>query len=215
MNNFSNAITIVVCDSNEKSLCKELNERYSYTDCMRAIPFSDLNKENKSNLSVFVGDAKVIDTGVLSQGEKYIDLSDLKIMHLVDKNKDVHMLRVQMIDGIAAAVSGKTLIGFDLMDLLKVLQDYETMFIGVINSKEASKSNEKVERLVTRAGGDVSKCSSAYLYLEGDISLIEVNDMALSLSETLKEDTYIAFTASYNDALPDEYNVMALFTCGK
>lgn len=140
-----------------------------------------------------------------------INIKDEKLMHLVHDSRNLIEIKQLLKDSIKMVESGNVLIGLDITDLEELFKDYKELHIGMVNSKDAFNSVELVEKLITSTKVDVSGCSSVYLYLEGDISLMDVNDVATSLEEKLGENVDIVFTATYGEMTPDEYNVIALF----
>lgn len=140
-----------------------------------------------------------------------INIKDEKLMHLVHDSRNLIEIRQLLKDSIKMVELGNVLIGLDITDLEELFKDYKELHIGMVNSKDALNSVELVEELITSTKVDVSGCSSVYLYLEGDISLMDVNDVATSLEEKLGENVDIVFTATYSEMTPDEYNVIALF----
>lgn len=140
-----------------------------------------------------------------------INIKDEKLMHLVHDSRNLIEIRQLLKDSIKMVESGNILIGLDITDLEELLKDYKELHIGMVNSKDTSNSAELVEELIKSTKADVSVCNSVYLYLKGDVSLMDVNEVATSLEEKLGEEVNIVFTATYSEIVPDEYGVMALF----
>lgn len=140
-----------------------------------------------------------------------INIKDEKLMHLVHDSRNLIEIRQLLKDSIKMVELGNVLIGLDITDLEELFKDYKELHIGMVYSKDVSNSVELVEELITSTKADVFGCSSVYLYLQGDISLMDVNDVATSLEEKLGENVDIVFTATYSEMTPDEYNVIALF----
>lgn len=137
--------------------------------------------------------------------------SDEKLIHLVNENRDIDTIRQLINDSIHTVESGNVLIGLDITDLEELFKDNKELYIGMVNSNDASDPVELVEELIKSTTADVSGCSSVYLYLEGDLSLMDVNDVATALDATLGEEVDIVFTATYNEMTLNEYDVMAVF----
>lgn len=137
--------------------------------------------------------------------------SDEKLIHLVNENRDIDTIRQLINDSIHTVESGNVLIGLDITDLEELFKDNKELYIGMVNSNDASDPVELVEELIKSTTADVSGCSSVYLYLEGDLSLMDVNDVATALDATLGEEVDVVFTATYNEMTLNEYDVMAVF----
>ena len=97
------------------------------------------------------------------------------------------------------------------MDIYSVLQDCKNISAGIIHSKLTSDASALIENLIAKAKVDISKCESAYLYVNGDIGLMEVNELANALEAAMIDEANIAFTASYDSSKEDEFYVMVLF----
>ena len=67
-----------------------------------------------------------------------------------------------------------------------------------------------IRQLIAKTKADIQSCKSAYLYVDGDIGLMEVNELAKELETLLGDDVHIAFTASYDSSKEEEYDVMVL-----
>lgn len=140
-----------------------------------------------------------------------LNLSDEKLIHLLNGNRDTHMIKELVNDSIDTVESGNVLIGLDITDLEELFENYKELHIGMVNSNDTSNSAELVEELIKSTKADVSVCNSVYLYLKGDISLMDVNDVVTSLEVKLGDKVDIVFTATYADVPVDEYQVMAVF----
>ena len=130
---------------------------------------------------------------------------------MTDENNDLSTIRNQILDGITAPLFKDTLIGLDYMDLKYAIQDCNNIFVGIINTKSMSDIKGLVDKVINKAKMKIDDCKKAYLYVEGDISLMELNEIAVSLEESMVDGSNIAFTASYNSNKVDEYYVMVLF----
>lgn len=140
-----------------------------------------------------------------------VNITDEKLKHLVCEKRDINIVRQLLDNSFEMVEAGNVLIGLDILELEKLFRDNKELYIGMVNSKDASNSARLVEELIESTNVDVTNCNSVYLYLEGDLSLVDVNEVATALQEQLGEAVNIVFTATYNETIPDEYEVMALF----
>lgn len=138
-----------------------------------------------------------------------IDLSDSKIMDMIDSIEDLSFVRNKLMDGIT--LSKEILVGIDYMDIQNVLIGLNKISVGIINSKSGSDASDLIKNLIEKAKVDISKCESAYLYVDGDIGLMEVNELANELEASMIDEANIAFTASYDSTKVDEFYVVVLF----
>ena len=200
---------IIVSDKNEKDLYDALKVKYTDDNWVDVIVSSESYDLDESKIYILVGDSVVIDEKIKRPGVIAIDLSDSIIMDMIDSSEDLSNARNQLIDGII--LHKDTLVGIDYMDIYSVLQDCKNISVGIIHSKIAFNASVLIEKLIAKAKVDISKCESAYLYVNGDIGLMEVNELANALEAAMIDETNIAFTASYDSSKVEEYYVMVLF----
>lgn len=200
---------IIVSDKNEKELYDALKTKYADDNWIDVIVGSESYDLDESKIYILVGDSVVIDEKIKRPGVIAIDLSDSIIMDMIDSSEDLSNARNQLIDGII--LHKDTLVGIDYMDIYSVLQDCKNISVGIIHSKIAFNASVLIENLIAKAKVDISKCESAYLYVNGDIGLMEVNELANALEAVMIDEANIAFTASYDSSKVDEFYVMVLF----
>lgn len=211
MNSFDSIVSIIVCDSNGRVLKEELMAEYADIEDVNVELDSAHNIERKSYLYILVGNADAVDEKIHKLNGSVIELLDCKLINLVNEPSELCILRKQIIAGILAPLLIETLIDIDITDILDIVQGANDIYISVVNSKEVSKLEEIHKKLIMKAGVDMSRCSRAYLYVEGDVSLMEINEIATSLDKAMGNDKYIAFTAVYNSSVENEYNAVVLF----
>ena len=205
-----NIITIIVSGNNDKVLYNTLKEHYAQVEWIDIILYADYNNENESDIYILVGD----DIGEDNKPNGIvIDLSDSILVNMTDEYNDMSTIRKQLIDGIAAPLYKDILIGLDYTDIKSVIQDSDDIKASVINTKSTSDFNGLVDKLIAKANVNVniSDRKNVYFYVEGDIALMEVNELAKGLEERMGNGSNIAFTASYDSEKTGEYYVMVLF----
>ena len=200
---------IIVSDKNEKELCDALKARYMGNDWIDVIVSSEYCDSDESYVYIMVGDSTAIDENVKRAGRIIIDLSDLKILNMIDSDEELSVVRNLLIDGIT--LSKEAMVGIDYMDIHSVLQGNDNISVGMIHCKSVSDMSGLVQEMIAKARINISECGSAYLYVDGDIGLMEVNELANELDEVMGEEANIAFTAAYDSDKVDEFYAMVLF----
>ena len=117
----------------------------------------------------------------------------------------------QIVDAIMAAENEDILIGLDISDVLNLFRDYTDLHIGMINAGNNTDATKTIDALIASTQADVSGCNKVYLYIKGDVSLMDVNDVAQALENRLGDEVEILFTATYDANKADEYDVLAFF----
>ena len=210
MNNMvTSSYVILVSDKNEKELYDALKTKYADDNWIDVIVGSESYDLDESKIYILVGDSVLIDEKIKKPSVIVIDLSDSIIIDMIDSPEDLSNVRNQLIDGII--LHKDTLVGIDYMDIYSVLQGCKNISAGIIHSKLTSDASALIENLIAKAKVDISKCESAYLYVNGDIGLVEVNELANALEAAMIDEANIAFTASYDSSKVDEFYVMVLF----
>ena len=207
-NEKKNAITIIVCDQDEKGLCDTLETRYADAEWIDVIPYGDYDAATKSEMYILVGALWDSDENVKKLDGVVINLSDSIIKELSDSDISLSSVRNQLLDGIT--LSKDTMVGIDFQDLMDVLQNRNNISVGFVSSKVTSEAKTVITQLIAKTKVDVEKCKSAYFYVDGDIGLMEVNELVAELATLLGDEDYIAFTASYNPIKSEEYYAMIL-----
>lgn len=200
---------IIVSDKNEKELCDALKARYIGNNWIDVIESSECCNLDESYVYIMVGDSVVIDEKVKRPERIIIDLSDSKILNMIDSDEDLPIVRNMLMDGIT--LSKEAMVGIDYMDIHSVLQGHDNISVGMIHCKSVSNMSGLVKEMIAKARVDISECESAYLYMDGDIGLMEVNELANELDELMGEEANIAFTAAYDSDKIDEFYAMVLF----
>lgn len=208
-NMVTSSYVILVSDKNEKELYDALKTKYADDNWIDVIVGSESYDLDESKIYILVGDSVLIDEKIKKPSVIVIDLSDSIIIDMIDSPEDLSNVRNQLIDGII--LHKDTLVGIDYMDIYSVLQDCKNISAGIIHSKLTSDASALIENLIAKAKVDISKCESAYLYVNGDIGLVEVNELANALEAAMIDEANIAFTASYDSSKVDEFYVMVLF----
>lgn len=203
------AITIIVDEQYEKGLCDTLKERYASDKWYNVILRDEYDDRYESEIYIIVGKNAVINENTEKLGGIVIDLSDSIIGELIDYNIDLPTVRIQFLDGITLLKD--TLIGIDFEDLKDVLKNRDKISVSIVNSKTAYDVKMVIEELIRKNEIDILKCKSVYLYIEGDIGLMEANELAKELESVLGNHIHIAFTAAYDLSRKDEYYIMGLF----
>lgn len=203
------AITIIVDDQYKQGLCDTLKERYASDKWYNVILCDEYDDRYESEIYIIVGENAVVNENTKKIGGIVIDLSDSIIGELIDYNMDLSTVRIQLLDGITLLKD--TLIGIDFEDLKDVLKKRDNISVSIVNSRTASDIKMVIEKLIRKTQIDILKCKSVYLYIEGDIGLIEANELAKELESVLGNHIHIAFTAAYDLSRKDEYYIMGLF----
>lgn len=211
MSDLNNLVTIIVCGNNGKILQEELKASYADTEDVNVELAECYEINNRAELYILVGATNDVEELAQKINGNVIKLSDDIILKTASESNNLSIIRNQIIDGILAPLVSDKLIDIDLEDILNVFRGAEDTSISLVNSKEISSLEAVSEKLIAKADVDISECSKAYLYIEGDVSLMEINEIATSLAATIGEDKYIAFTAVYNPSTENQYNVMTMF----
>ena len=103
------------------------------------------------------------------------------------------------------------LIGLDISDVLDLFRNYSELNIGIVTANCSSDATETIDALIASTQADISGCNKVYLYIKGDVSLMDVNDVAQALENRLGDEVEILFTATYDANKADEYDVLAFF----
>lgn len=117
----------------------------------------------------------------------------------------------QIIDAVMATENEDILIGLDISEVLDLFREYKELYIGMVNTRSTTEASQTIDALISSTQTDVTGCSKVYLYIKGDVSLIEVNDVAQTLEYRIGEEAEILFTATYDKSREREYEVIALF----
>lgn len=200
---------IVVADKNGKDLYGSLKEKYANDDWVHVILSSESYDFDESNIHILVGDTVEIDEKINKASGIVIDLSDSKIMDMINSTDDLAIVRNQLIDGIT--LHKDILVGVDYIDIQCVLQGHNNISVGIIRSKSTFDASDLVNKLIAKAKVDISRCKSAYLYVDGDIGLMGANELANALRASMLEGTNIVYDVSYDSSVVDEFYVMVLF----
>lgn len=200
-------ITIVVNGRKTDKIYLELKLRYKTAKYVKVISSSDMEKADETELYLFVGEDKKIDTNVL-----HVDFSDSKLLPHVNKKHTIEELRVLLLDGITEFVSADQIIGMDLHDLLCAMQGCTDINICVIDSKEILEKNWDIGTVLTKMQLDTDECNAAYLYFRGIAQLLEAADIAEEICHAIGK-KYTIYTARYDETYEDSYCIVALFFC--
>lgn len=164
--------------------------------------YEDYRKTRKVNSDFDVVNLNIIRT---------LDLSNEKLIHLVDDSRDVENIRMKILNGLAMSLSDKVLIGMDVKELLCALENAKETYWSLANSKELLDEEAVAEKLVALSGIDVTQCHKAYLCFKGDFTLITLSDVVGSVQDILGEEADIIFSAIYDENMAEEYEVISLF----
>ena len=206
-----NKITIVVCGKNTQVICDKLNSRYANIEEVSAISLSQLSGDSNSDLFILVGDIEQVDINVLPTTAKFIDITDKKIDHLLKVQTDINKLREKIIDGIAAPYLG-SIIGLDISEIVNLIDKSKKIFIGFSDAISASDCRKLITNVITSSGADMSKCNSVYLSICGDIDMMQGNEIANCLQETVGYSADIVWSMIYdNKEIKNDYYILTFF----
>ena len=119
--------------------------------------------------------------------------------------------RGQIMGVLDWAVSENAIVGVDMTDIIDMLEGCKEVYWSKCNSKEVAGEDAMGKTLVERSGVDVAECGKVFLNYKGNLSLVQVNDVAQAISDTTKEDVDIFLAANIDWDMEEEYDVTALF----
>jgi len=131
--------------------------------------------------------------------------------HLVVSEENAENERGQIMGIFDWAVSQDAVVGLDVADIVDMIEGCKEIYWSNCNSKEVADENVMGKTLIERAGVAVEECGKVFLNYRGDVSLVQVNDVAESVSGTLKDNVDIYLAASTDWDMEEEYDVTALF----
>lgn len=132
-------------------------------------------------------------------------------VHLVEKKENMEFARREVMKGLDWALSEQAMVGMDLADITDGLEGCKEIYWAKCNSKEVMDETAMGKALIERAGVEAKECGKIILSYNGDFTLVQMNDVAESVSGEVKEDADIFFAGNIDWDMEDSFDVIALF----
>jgi cell division protein FtsZ len=156
---------------------------------------------------------EAVDTLIIIPNQRLLEYSDTKLP-MVDAFRLADEVLLHGVGGITDLITTPGLINVDFADVRTVMKDAGSAVMGIGRGSGEGRSRQAAERAISSPMLETSMegARGVLLSIAGphDMSLHEVNDAAIAVSEHCDPDANVIFGAIVDDAMDDEMRVTVI-----